>query len=1317
MAFTITGSTNISGSWTMACSPITPVTYNVQYLVVGGGGSGGMAQSGNDTGGGGGAGQVLTGNLTLTSGTCYSITIGAGGISANGTSGSNSVISGTPITTVTATGGGAGGGGYAGGPITHSAGLPGGSGGGGWGSGLPGSSPSAFGTATGSPGAYGVTGTGGYPGGNGMGPSGGGGGGGAGGAGGIVPPAGLSGGAGGAGYTWSVTGLTYGGGGGGSGTTPVAGGPGGGGASGVAPGTGTVGTPGTPGLGGGGGGGYAGTGPNGVRFNGGCGGSGTVILVVPTSSYPGYAQGATVTTPPAVPGMTVLTYTSSTPTTPQTFTYSTGPAGYITATAGATTTVRAVQNQAITSFSPFSSVTNGITPYYYYVSSGTLPAGITINSSTGLVSGTPTNTYSSANVTFSVVDAYSTLATTTATVNFTVNAIITATAGATTTVSGAQTVAISSFNPFSSVTDGYTPYVYGIVSGTLPTGITLDTSTGLVSGTPSAAYSSANVVFKVTDNLGIIASTTVTVNFTIVGIITATAGATTTVRAIQNSAITSFNPFSSVSNGTTPYTYFVSSGTLPSGITLNPSTGLVSGTPTATQTASSVTFSVRDANNITASTTSTVSFTVNVALSATAGATTTVTGEQTLAITGFNTFSSVTGGYTPYVYGTVSGTLPTGITLNTGNGFVSGTPSVASSATVVFKVTDNLSTIAGTTATVSFSIATRISAVAGVTTSVFAQQNTAITNFNPFSSVSNGVGAYTYYVSSGTLPTGVTLNASTGQVSGTPTATQVASNVIFAVRDSLNVSAATTVTVAFTVRAGISAVAGATTTVSAVQSTAITSFNAFTSVSNGYTPYVYSVSSGTLPSGITLNSSTGLISGTPTATYATASVTLRVTDAQGYVAATTTTVSFTVNATITATAGATTTVSVAQNTAITSFNPFASVSGGYPPYTYYTSSGTLPTGITLNTSTGLVSGTPTVIQAASNVVFRVRDSQSTSAATTVTVSFTVTTPPPSPYTVNYLVVAGGGGGGGGGGPPGGPGQTSNSATGGGGGGGGVRAGCLAVDPTTGYPVVIGSGGTGGLDSTPNPALPGAATAGGSSTFSTITSTGGGAGAGYIYYPFAPNPGTFRRCGSSGGSGGGATAVGVPTLGPPTGYFGYSAPPGSPGTPGQGNPGGISGGTSGVGSVNLAGGMGGGGGAGAAGGNGGTGNPAPTGNQRGGPGGAGYTWPVNGVIYGGGGGGSGRCQPSPAPAGNGGPGGGGTGGWGPKGVNSSGSPGTTNRGGGGGGGSCNPGGAGGPGIVLISYTNPTQRGTGGTVTHPSPTLWIHTFTAPGTYTAG
>jgi hypothetical protein len=41
------------------------------------------------------------------------------------------------------------------------------------------------------------------------------------------------------------------------------------------------------------------------------GGSGVVILAVPTPYYPGSAPGAVVTTPPAAPGKTVLTFNSS----------------------------------------------------------------------------------------------------------------------------------------------------------------------------------------------------------------------------------------------------------------------------------------------------------------------------------------------------------------------------------------------------------------------------------------------------------------------------------------------------------------------------------------------------------------------------------------------------------------------------------------------------------------------------------------------------------------------------------------------------------------------------------------------------------------------------------------------------------------------------------------------------------------------------------------------------------------------------------------------------------------------------------------------
>ena len=763
--------------------------------------------------------------------------------------------------------------------------------------------------------------------------------------------------------------------------------------------------------------------------------------------------------------------------------------------------------------------------------------------------------------------------------------------------------------------------------------------------------------------------------------ITAVAGATTTVTATQNTAITSFSPFSSVTNGITPYYYYVSSGTLPAGITINSSTGVVSGTPTVTYSSANVTFSVVDAYSTLATTTATVNFTVNAIITATAGATTTVTGEQTLAITGFNTFSSVTGGYTPYVYGTVSGTLPTGITLNTGNGYVSGTPSTTLTGNVVFKVTDNQSTIASTTATVNFNIATRISAVAGATTTVFAQQNTAISSFNPFSSVSNGVGAYTYYVSSGTLPTNVTLNASTGLVSGTPSAIQAASNVVFAVRDSLNVIAITTVTVAFTVTAGISAVAGGTTTVSAIQNTAITSFNAFTSVSNGYTPYVYSVSSGTLPAGINLNTSTGLVSGTPTATYATASVTFTVTDAHGYIAATTTTVSFTVNAAITASAGATTTVSQQQNTAITSFNPFSSVSGGYTPYTYYVFSGTLPTGITLDTSTGTVSGTPTIVQAASNVVFRVKDSQNTVAATSVTVSFTVTTPPASPYTVNYLVVAGGGGGG----------KSAASGTakggGGGGGGGGFTTGSYPQNPGTVLSITVGGGGSAG-----------SAGAGGNGTQSTLTgattATGGGGGSG-----FTPT-GVNASGGSPGGSGGGGANNGNCTP-----YGGYTPQGGGSGS--QGYAGGSSGASPGAPpfpNQGYGGGGGGGGGAGSSGNNGTIGpdtpfNAAWTG--VGGPGGTGSTWTYTGAtLYAGGGGGGGGIYLTPAPSGPSSYGGGGAGGSSPGGTSQSGAAGTA-------------------GVVILAVPTPQYSGTktGGVTSNPpaAPGQTVITWTSPGSYT--
>jgi hypothetical protein len=247
-----------------------------------------------------------------------------------------------------------------------------------------------------------------------------------------------------------------------------------------------------------------------------------------------------------------------------------------------------------------------------------------------------------------------------------------------------------------------------------------------------------------------------------------------------------------------------------------------------------------------------------------------------------------------------------------------------------------------------------------------------------------------------------------------------------------------------------------------------------------------------------------------------------------------------------------------------------------------------------------------------------------------------------PGNVDYLVIAGGGAGSGGG-------------HGGGGGAGGFRttfpsptcnAGTFPISVQT-YPITVGAAG----------ASPGACgqkgVPGSVSTFSTITSAGGGAGVG--------NPGYSPSC-ASGGSGGGGAGPG------PSGGTGNTPPVSPP----QGNNGG-----SGV----YAGpryGTGGGGGAGAVGGN---GSSSAAGN-----GGVGLANSISAssVTYAGGGGGSSWDS---GPQGTGGSGGGGAGSGG-----GTGGTGTANTGGGGGGASrsactsptCAVGGSGGSGIVIIRY---------------------------------
>jgi hypothetical protein len=150
--------------------------------------------------------------------------------------------------------------------------------------------------------------------------------------------------------------------------------------------------------------------------------------------------------------------------------------------------------------------------------------------------------------------------------------------------------------------------------------------------------------------------------------------------ATQNAA---YSAAVSATGGTTPYSWSIISGSLPAGLTLGTSSGVISGTPTGSGT-STFTIQVEDAS----------------AQTATASLTLTVNGQpQPLVITTtalpsatqnrpYRATLSATGGTAPYSWSAVPGALPAGVTLGSDSGVLSGTPTKTGMSTFTVQVVD-----------------------------------------------------------------------------------------------------------------------------------------------------------------------------------------------------------------------------------------------------------------------------------------------------------------------------------------------------------------------------------------------------------------------------------------------------------------------------------------------------------------------------------------------------------------------------------------------------------------------------------------------------
>ena len=416
-----------------------------------------------------------------------------------------------------------------------------------------------------------------------------------------------------------------------------------------------------------------------------------------------------------------------------------------------------IQNQAMTEVLP--EATGGNRELTYALSPSP-PAGVTFNDSTRTLSGTPTATQEATTYTYKVTDSDDNTADSDAdTLRFdiTVEADTSPALGKTGDETLVKGVAV---DIDLQVTGGNAP-VECSVTPTLPAGVALDGSACTLSGTPTAVQAGAAYTFTATDADG----DTATLSFRI------------TVEADRSPAFgkTGDETFAQdvavavdlqVTGGNAPVECSVTP-TLPAGVALDGSACTLSGTPTAVQAETAYTFTATDADDDTA----TLSFriTVEADTSPAFGKTGDETFAQDVAVA---VDLQVTGGNAP-VECSVTPPLPAGVALDASACTLSGTPTaVQPGAAYTFTATD----ADGDTATLSFTIT--VEAAAGESPSFGAStiadqtwvKNTAIDALTlPAATGGNGDPAYTL---AGDLPAGVTFDASTHTLSGTPTKKQ-----------------------------------------------------------------------------------------------------------------------------------------------------------------------------------------------------------------------------------------------------------------------------------------------------------------------------------------------------------------------------------------------------------------------------------------------------------------------------------------------------------------------------------------------------------------
>jgi hypothetical protein len=483
-------------------------------------------------------------------------------------------------------------------------------------------------------------------------------------------------------------------------------------------------------------------------------------------------------------------------------------------------------------------ISGGLAPYgNLFVSAGNLPANLSLSSTTNdlvnnianaNITGIPTNY---GNITFTIQgnDVIANISfPTQQTYNLLVNyPTITISPGSLT-----NAVVGQSYSQAFTASGGTGPYTYSNV-GNLPPSLSLSGS-GSLTGNITTTTTPQSLTIQATDSYGSTGNATYSLTITrpTINIAPSTLSNATT-GASYSANITA-------AGGTAPYSYAVTGNTLPNNLSLNANTGVLSGVVIADGIGN---FSITATDFYSTTATNNYSLT---------------TVDPTILIspptisngvvgTAYTQIFTSSGGTGPYTYSVTGGTLPANLVLAT-SGNLSGTPSTAATSNFTITSTDTFST----TGSFTYSDVVMTSPTISLSPTTFANA-TADSPYSANVFAFGGIAPYTFAVTSGTLPSGLNLSNS-GAITGIPTSVSTFNFTITA--SDLYSSTGNRV---YTILVNPPAI-----TISPLaipQAVANVSYTATFTAAGGTAPYTYA--SAQLPAGMSLASSTGVLSGTP----------------------------------------------------------------------------------------------------------------------------------------------------------------------------------------------------------------------------------------------------------------------------------------------------------------------------------------------------------------------------------------------------------------------------------------------------------------------